>query len=66
MRGQHWQVISGDLDKAIAAMIIATGSAAMDLMGFTREEMIDYPDLKYGGVAVFVAEAAKSKIQLFL
>ena len=39
---------------------------SMDLMGFTREEMIDYPDLKYGGVAAFVAEAAKSKIQLFL
>ena len=39
---------------------------SMDLMGFTREEMIDYPHLRYGGVAAFVADAAKSKVQLFL
>lgn len=39
---------------------------SMDLMGFKREEMIDYPDLKYAGVATFLAEAKKSKVQLFL
>jgi len=39
---------------------------SMDLMGFKREEMIDYPELKYGGVASFMAEAKNSKVQLFL
>ena len=38
----------------------------MDLMGFKKEEMIDYPNLEYGGVAMFLEEAMKSKIQLFL
>jgi len=36
------------------------------IMGFKREEMIDYPDLKYAGVATFLAEAKNSKVQLFL
>jgi peroxiredoxin family protein len=39
---------------------------SMDLMGFKREEMIDYKYLTYGGVASFLAEAADSKIQLFI
>lgn len=39
---------------------------SMDLMGFKREEMIDYPDLKYAGVATFLAEAKNSKVQLFI
>ncbi len=39
---------------------------SMDLMGFRREEMIDYPDLKYGGVAKFLEEAMDSKVQLFI
>lgn len=39
---------------------------SMNLMGFKREEMIDYPDLKYVGVATFLAEAKNSKVQLFL
>jgi peroxiredoxin family protein len=39
---------------------------SMDLMGFKREEMIDYPDLTYCGVAKFLEEAKKSKIQLFI
>lgn len=39
---------------------------SMDLMGFKREEMIDYPDLVYCGVAKFMEEAQKSKIQLFI
>ncbi|MFH1728912.1 MAG: DsrE/DsrF/DrsH-like family protein [Pseudomonadota bacterium] len=39
---------------------------SMDLMGFKREEMIDYPNLKYCGVATFLAEAQKSKVQLFV
>ncbi len=39
---------------------------SMDLMGFKREEMIDYKHLTYGGVAGFLAEAADSRIQLFI
>ncbi|MBW1955817.1 MAG: DsrE/DsrF/DrsH-like family protein [Deltaproteobacteria bacterium] len=39
---------------------------SMDLMGFKREEMIDYPDLTFCGVAKFLEEAMDSRIQLFL
>jgi len=39
---------------------------SMDLMGFKREEMVDYPDLTYCGVAKFLEEAAASKVQLFI
>ena len=39
---------------------------SMDLMGFKREEMIDYPNLTYCGVAKFMAEAQSSKVQLFI
>jgi len=39
---------------------------SMDLMGFKREEMIDYPNLTYCGVAKFLEEAKSSKIQLFI
>ena len=39
---------------------------SMDLMGFKREEIIDYPNLEYCGVATFLAEAKASRIQLFI
>ena len=39
---------------------------SMDLMGFKREEIIDYPDLTYCGVAKFLEEAHNSRIQLFI
>jgi peroxiredoxin family protein len=39
---------------------------SMDLMGFKREEMIDYPGLDYAGVATFLDEAIDSKMQLFI
>ncbi len=39
---------------------------SMDLMGFKREEMIDYPGLSVGGVATFLADAGESSIQLFI
>lgn len=39
---------------------------SMDLMGFKPEEMIDYPNLDFAGVATFLAEASDSKIQLFI
>jgi peroxiredoxin family protein len=39
---------------------------SMDLMGFKREEMIDYPNMIFCGVATFLEEAQGSKIQLFI
>ena len=39
---------------------------SMDLMGFSRDEIIDYPGLTYCGVAKFLEEANDSRIQLFL
>ena len=39
---------------------------SMNLMGFKKEEMIDYPDLRYAGAATFVADANESSIQLFI
>ncbi len=39
---------------------------SMDLMGFKREEMIDYKGLTFCGVAKFLEEAQNSKIQLFI
>ena len=39
---------------------------SMDLMGFKREEMIDYKHLGFAGVATFLEEAQNSKIQLFI
>ena len=39
---------------------------SMDLMGFTREEMIDYPHKDFVGVASFLEVAGNSKIQLFI
>jgi peroxiredoxin family protein len=39
---------------------------SMDLMGFSRSEMIDYPDLGFAGVAKFLEEAGTSKAQMFI
>ncbi len=39
---------------------------SMDLMGFRREEMIDYQGLEFCGVAKFLEEARNSKVQLFI
>ncbi|HOK60129.1 MAG: DsrE/DsrF/DrsH-like family protein [Tenuifilum sp.] len=39
---------------------------SMNLMGFKKEEIIDYPHLSYAGAATFVAEASQSSIQFFI
>ena len=39
---------------------------SMDLMGFKREEMIEYKDLTFCGVAKFLEEANNSRITLFI
>jgi len=39
---------------------------SMDLMGFKKEEMIDYPNLTYCGVGTYLSDAGESRIQLFI
>lgn len=39
---------------------------SMDLMGFKREEIIDYPNLRYAGATTFAADAGESAMQLFI
>jgi len=39
---------------------------SMQLMGFNKEEMIDYPHLRYAGAATFVSDAGASSAQLFI
>jgi peroxiredoxin family protein len=39
---------------------------SMNLMGFKKEEMIDYPHMNVCGVATFLADASESKVQLFI
>lgn len=39
---------------------------SMNLMGFRKEEMIDYPGLRYAGAVTFMAEAGESATQLFI
>ena len=39
---------------------------SMNLMGFKKEEMIDYPNMTICGVATFLSDAQESKIQLFI
>ena len=39
---------------------------SMNLMGFKKEEMIDYPNLKLAGVATFLKDAGASKSTLFV
>jgi peroxiredoxin family protein len=39
---------------------------SMDLMGFSKDELIDYPNLKLAGVGKFLGEAGSSKSSLFI
>jgi len=39
---------------------------SMNLMGFKKEEMIDYPAMTICGVGTFLSDAQESKIQLFI
>jgi peroxiredoxin family protein len=57
-----------DLIKIAAEMDVEFNicQMSMDLMGFKKEEMIDYPNLKYVGVASYLADANESRIQLFI
>ena len=39
---------------------------SMNLMGFKKDEIIDYPNMTVCGVATFLSDAQESKIQLFI
>ncbi|NNF98719.1 MAG: NADH dehydrogenase FAD-containing subunit [Desulfobacteraceae bacterium] len=39
---------------------------SMDLMGFKREEMVQYNHMEFCGVAKFLEEAKNSRVQLFI
>lgn len=39
---------------------------SMGLMGFKKEEFIDYPNMRFAGAATFIADASESSIQLFI
>ena len=39
---------------------------SMNLMGFKKEEFIDYPKLSYAGAGTFISDAGESSIQLFI
>jgi peroxiredoxin family protein len=52
-----------ELARQTGVRIIAC-QTAMDVMGITREELVD--DLDFGGVATYLADACDSKITLFI
>ncbi len=54
------------LEAASMGIEITVCEMSMNLMGFKREEMIDYPNLRYAGATTFVAEANESSLQLFI
>ena len=54
-----------DVAAQLAVKIYAC-QMSMDLMGFKKEEMIDYPGLEVCGVATMRAHAKESSIQFFI
>jgi peroxiredoxin family protein len=79
MNGMGTSMIKGIMKKnkvaSVEEMFLTAGELgiqinicemSMNLMGFKREEMIDYPHMSVCGVATFLADAAESKIQLFI
>jgi peroxiredoxin family protein len=57
-----------DMFKSAAELgvVINICEMSMNLMGFKKEEMIDYPNMTVCGVATFLNDASESKIQLFI
>lgn len=58
----------GDLMKTAGdfGVEIVICEMSMDLMGFTMDEMIDYPNVSLAGAAKYLQEAADSKVSLFI
>ena len=53
-------------EAGVLGIEIVVCEMSMGLMGFKKEEMIDYPHLSYAGAATFVCDANESSIQLFI
>jgi peroxiredoxin family protein len=67
MRKQNVMSLSEMFKQAAELGIeITVCEMSMNLMGFKKEEIIDYPHLSYAGAATFVAESSKSSIQFFI
>jgi len=54
------------IEAAELGIEITVCEMSMNLMGFKKEEIIDYPHLRYAGAATFVADAGESSMQLFI
>lgn len=53
-------------EAGVLGIEIVVCEMSMGLMGFKKEEMIDYPHLTYAGAATFVCDANESSMQLFI
>jgi peroxiredoxin family protein len=53
-------------EAGVLGIEIVVCEMSMGLMGFKKEEMIDYPHLSYAGAATFVCDANESSMQLFI
>ena len=53
-------------EAGVLGIEIVVCEMSMGLMGFKKEEMIDYPHLSYAGAATFVCDAGESSMQLFI
>jgi peroxiredoxin family protein len=67
MKKQH--VLSLDemfREAAELGIEITVCEMSMNLMGFKKEELIDYPNLRIAGATTFVADAGESSMQWFI
>jgi peroxiredoxin family protein len=53
-------------EAAALGIEITVCEMSMNLMGFKKEEIIDYPHLRYAGATTFVADAGESSMQWFI
>ena len=53
-------------EAATLGIEITVCEMSMNLMGFKKEELIDYPHLRYAGATTFVADAGESSMQWFI
>ena len=64
------QTLVREIPKSCAAadfgVEIVICEMSLDLMGFKKEEFIDYPNISMAGVAKFLQEAGSSKVTLFV
>lgn len=67
MKKQHVMSLDEMFREAAALGIeITVCEMSMNLMGFRKEEFIDYPNLRFAGATTFVADAGESSMQWFV